>query len=218
MGNKVVAVDGPAGAGKSTICKIVAEKLNLEYIDTGAMYRALTFKILNEKININDLDKIIETLNNTKIDFINKKIYLDGKDVSEEIRTPIVNENVSPVAKIPEVREKLVNIQRNMGSSKDVIMDGRDIGSNVLKNANPKIFLTASVGERASRRFKEFQEKGIASSLEEVKRDIEKRDEIDSTREVSPLCQAEDAVLVDTTGKDINEVVNEIIALVEGSR
>ncbi|KMT21386.1 (d)CMP kinase [Clostridium cylindrosporum] len=215
MESIVVAVDGPAGAGKSTICKLVANKLNLEYIDTGAMYRALTLKVLNKNINVNSVEEIMNILGNTKIDLINRSVFLDGKDVSDEIRTPYVSENVSSIAKISEVRDVLVKMQRDMANEKNVIMDGRDIGSRVLKNATLKIFLTASVEERAERRYKEFKNKGILVSLEEVIRDIEERDRVDSTREVTPLKRAEDAVLVDTTGKSIDDVVEEIIALIK---
>lgn len=218
MEHTVIAVDGPAGAGKSTICKLVANELNLEYIDTGAMYRALTLKVLRENIDVNDEEKIVNILSSTTIDLINKKVYLDGEDVSEEIRTPYVSENVSSIAKISKVRDVLVSMQRGMAGKKDVIMDGRDIGVRVLKNAILKVFLTASVNERAERRHKEFEGKGIKSNLDDVIRDIEERDRIDSTREITPLRQAEDAVLVDTTGKSINEVVDEIITLIEGSR
>ncbi|MEG2337904.1 MAG: (d)CMP kinase [Clostridium sp.] len=217
MSQIVVAVDGPAGAGKSTICKMVAKKLNLEYIDTGAMYRALTLKVLNNNIKIDDIEKITNILGETKIDLINGRVYLDGVDVSEEIRTPYVSENVSSIAKISLVRDELVNMQRCMASEKSVIMDGRDIGIRVLKNASTKIYLTASVEERAERRYREFKEKGMDVSLIDVINDIKERDRVDMTREVTPLCQAEDAILVDTTSKSIDEVVSEMISLIEGS-
>ncbi|MEG2811812.1 MAG: (d)CMP kinase [Clostridium sp.] len=216
MSQIVVAVDGPAGAGKSTICKMVAKKLNLEYIDTGAMYRALTLKVLNNNIKIDDIEKITNILGETKIDLINGRVYLDGVDVSEEIRTPYVSENVSSIAKISLVRDELVNMQRCMASEKSVIMDGRDIGIRVLKNASIKIYLTASVEERAERRYREFKEKGMDVSLIDVINDIKERDRVDMTREVTPLCQAEDAILVDTTSKSIDEVVSEMISLIEG--
>lgn len=218
MKRMVIAVDGPAGAGKSTICKLIAKELNLEYIDTGAMYRALTLKVLNEKIDINNAEGVIDILGDTKIDLIDKNVYLDGKDVSEEIRTPYVSENVSEISKISEVRDVLVALQRSMANSKNVIMDGRDIGVRVLKDASLKIFLTASVEERAERRYKEFTNKGLDVKLEDVIKDIEERDRIDSTREVTPLRQSEDAVLVDTTGKTIEEVVKEIVSLTEGGK
>ncbi|MEF9951823.1 MAG: (d)CMP kinase [Clostridium sp.] len=212
----VVAVDGPAGAGKSTICKIVARKLNLEYIDTGAMYRALTLKVINNNISVNDIEKIMNILEETKIDLISGKVYLDNRDVSEDVRTPIVSENVASIAKIGSVRDKLVYMQQCMAGEKSVIMDGRDIGTRVLINASTKIYLTASVEERAERRYTEFIEKGLEVNLEDVINDIKERDRVDMTREVTPLCQAKDAILVDTTSKSINQVVDEIISLIEG--
>lgn len=214
----VVAVDGPAGSGKSTICKLVSKKLDLDYIDTGAMYRALTLKVMENNIDVSDTIKILEILRDTKIELSSGKVYLDNIDVSDKIRTPLVTDNVSKIAKIPEVRDILVSLQRNMANEKNVIMDGRDIGVRVLKNATLKVFLTASVLERAERRYKEFIDKGIECDLKDVIKDIEERDEIDSTREVTPLKKTDDAVLVDTTGKSIEEVVDEIITLIDGSR
>ena len=214
----VVAVDGPAGSGKSTICKLVSKKLDLDYIDTGAMYRALTLKVIENNIDVNDTIKILDILKDTKIELSREKVYLDNIDVSDKIRTPLVTDNVSKIAKIPEVRDVLVSLQRNMANEKNVIMDGRDIGVRVLKNATLKVFLTASVLERAERRYKEFLNKGIKCNLKDVIKDIEERDEIDSTREITPLKKTDDAVLVDTTGKSIEEVVDEIITLIDGSR
>ena len=214
----VVAVDGPAGSGKSTICKLISKKLDLDYIDTGAMYRALTLKVMENNIDVSDTIKILEILRDTKIELSSGKVYLDNIDVSDKIRTPLVTDNVSKIAKIPEVRDVLVSLQRNMANEKNVIMDGRDIGVRVLKNATLKVFLTASVLERAERRYKEFIDKGIECDLKDVIKDIEERDEIDSTREVTPLKKTDDAVLVDTTGKSIEEVVDEIITLIDGSR
>lgn len=215
MKNIVIAVDGPAGAGKSTISKIVAEKLKIEYIDTGAMYRAITLKIIRKGIILEDIDSIKRLLNETHIDFINGRIYLDEEDVSEDIRKIEVSSRVSDVAAMPAVREKLVELQRKMASFKSVIMDGRDIGTNVLKDANIKIFLTASVEERAKRRYKEMIEKGNNVTFEDICRDIENRDRIDSTRKVNPLKKADDAVEIDTTSKTIDTVVNEIISIVK---
>lgn len=214
MKNMVIAIDGPAGAGKSTISKILAQKLNIEYIDTGAMYRAVTLKIIRMGIDLQDDEAIKDMLKYTKIDFVKGRIYLDGEDVSEEIRTIKVSSKVSDVAAKPYVREKLVEIQRKMAMQKSVIMDGRDIGTNVLKDANVKIFLTASIEERAKRRYKEMIEKGINVTFEEICRDIENRDRIDSTRKTNPLRKAEDAVDIDTTSKTIDEVVEEIISIV----
>lgn len=210
-----IAVDGPAGAGKSTISKLVAQRLGIEYIDTGAMYRAITLKLLSNNVDFNDLNSVRKTVENTKVELVNGRVMLDGTDVSEEIRMPYVSSRVSEVAAMPVVRERLVYLQRLMAENTSVIMDGRDIGTNVLKNAQIKIFLTASVEERASRRYIEMQNKGIEITFEEICEDIRKRDTIDSTREVNPLRQADDAVLVDTTGKSIDEVVNEIISIIK---
>jgi CMP/dCMP kinase len=216
MDRLVLAVDGPAGAGKSTICRIVAKRLNIEYIDTGAMYRAVTLKILNENIKFHDGISIEKMLSNTEINLTEGKVYLDGRDVSEEIRMPYISGRVSEVAAMPIVRQKLVEMQRKMASTKSVVMDGRDIGTNVLKNeSNLKIYLTASVEERGKRRYKELFEKGHEVTLDGICRDIEERDRYDMNREVNPLCKAGDAVLVDTSGKTIDEVVEEIIKLVQ---
>ncbi|MCX7885355.1 MAG: (d)CMP kinase [Caloramator sp.] len=215
MKNIVIAVDGPAGAGKSTISKIVAERLKIEYIDTGAMYRAITLKLIRKGICLEDIDAIKKILNETNIDFVNGKIYLDKEDVSEDIRKIEVSSKVSDVAAIPYVREKLVELQRRMASFKSVIMDGRDIGTNVLKDANIKIFLTATVEERAKRRYKEMIEKGNDVTFEDICKDIENRDRIDSTRKVNPLRKADDALEIDTTSKTIDDVVSEIISIVK---
>lgn len=210
-----IAVDGPAGAGKSTISKLVAQKLGIEYIDTGAMYRAITLKLINNNVNFGDFDNVKKIVENTKVELVNGRVLLDGDDVSEEIRMPYVSTRVSEVAAMPIVRERLVYLQRLMAENTSVIMDGRDIGTNVLKNAEIKIFLTASVEERANRRYIEMQNKGVDITFEEICEDIRKRDTIDSTREVNPLRQAEDAILVDTTGKSIEEVVDEIISIIK---
>lgn len=214
MKNLIIAIDGPAGAGKSTISKIIADKLNIEYIDTGAMYRAVTLKIIREGISLQDDDAIECMLKETNIDFIKGRIYLDGEDVSKDIRTIEVSSKVSDVAAKSYVRQRLVEIQKNMAEKKSVIMDGRDIGTNVLKDANYKIFLTASVEERAKRRYKEMIEKGSCVTFEDVCKDIENRDRIDSTRKVNPLRKADDAIEIDTTSKSINEVVDEILSIV----
>lgn len=214
MDRIVIAVDGPAGAGKSTISKLLAKKLNIEYIDTGAMYRAVTLKMLKNNIPV-ESNVVKNMLINTDIKFINGRLFLDGIDVTEEIRKPEVTLNVSEVSAMRVVREKLVEMQRDMAGEKSVIMDGRDIGTNVLKDANVKVFLTASVEERASRRKKELFEKGIDISFEDMCSDIKRRDNYDSTREINPLCKADDAVLVDTTSKGISEVVEEILGIVK---
>lgn len=212
MNNLVIAVDGPAGAGKSTIAKIVAEKLNINYIDTGAMYRAITYKCLENKIDINNEEEVKKVAKNTDIDFKDNNIYLDGKIINEEIRTMEVSNNVSNVAKIKEVRYLMVDVQREIGKRNSVILDGRDIGSYVFPNAHYKFFLIATPHERGSRRHKELIEKGYEVTLDEIINDIIKRDEIDSNREFAPLVKATDAIEIDTTGKSISEVVELVVS------
>ncbi|WP_353097123.1 (d)CMP kinase [Tissierella praeacuta] len=215
--NITIAIDGPAGAGKSTIAKKIAEALSIEYVDTGAMYRALTLKVLRLGINPLSTNNVIDTLNSTSIDFKNNHIYLDGIQVDKEIRDNVINKNVSFIAQIKEVREGMVKIQQELAKTKSIIMDGRDIGTVVLPNADFKFFLTASVEERAIRRYKELLEKEEREiSYEQVKLDIENRDRIDSTRENSPLVESEDAYKLDTTNKTIEESVEEVISIVKG--
>ena len=209
----IIAIDGPAGSGKSTIAKLIAEDLGLVYLDTGAMYRLVTLKALNDGI-LGDLDKIIKMLDNLNIDIKENGFYLDDIDVSEEIRKPVVSENVSDIAVIREVREKMVDLQRKFSESKNVILDGRDIGTVVFPNADVKIFLVADAKERSNRRYKELVAKGENVRIEEIYENILKRDEIDSTRKESPLKKADDAVEVDTTSKNIEEVKNEILNII----
>ena len=206
----IIAIDGPAGSGKSTIAKLVAKDMGLVYLDTGAMYRLVTLKALNEGI-LGDFEKIKKMLNNLNIDIKENGFYLDNVDVSDEIRKPIVSENVSDIAAIREVREKMVDLQRKFSESKNVILDGRDIGTVVFPSADVKIFLVADAKERANRRYKELVKKGENVKIEEIYENILKRDEIDSTRKESPLKKAEDAIEVDTTSKNIEEVKNEIL-------
>lgn len=214
--NITIAIDGPAGAGKSTIAKKIAERLSFEYIDTGSMYRALTLKVLKLKLNPESEKDVIDIMKDTDIDFKNNHIYLDGENVDKEIRENIINKNVSYIAKIKEIRESMVIIQRQLALTKSVIMDGRDIGTVVLPNADYKFFITASVDERSKRRYKELLEKGeMEISFEQIKNEIITRDKIDSTRKNSPLIQSEDAYLLDTTNKTIDESVNEIISIVK---
>lgn len=204
----IIAVDGPAGAGKSTVAKIVAKKLNINYLDTGAMYRAVTYKCLVNNIDINDEVSVINIAKNSIIDFKDNNIYLDGKILADEIRTMEVSNNVSNVAKIKEVRYLMVDIQREIGKRSSVILDGRDIGSYVFPNADYKFYLVATPEERGLRRYKELTEKGYDVNLDEIIKDIIKRDEIDSNREFAPLVKADDAIEIDTTGKSIDEVVD----------
>ena len=211
-----IAIDGPASSGKSTIAKEVSKILRIEYIDTGAMYRALTWKTLEHNINSNDKEKIIELLRNTSIDFKEASIYLDGKIINDEIRLNYVSKNVSYIAIIPEVREALVELQKKMSKSKSIVMDGRDIGTVVLTDAEYKFFLTATIEERAIRRYKEL-EKTVDNkvTLQEIQEDIRKRDEIDTNRETAPLRQAKDAILIDTTEKSIEEVIDIIVSSIK---
>ena len=214
----IIAIDGPAGSGKSTIAKLIAKDIGLVYLDTGAMYRLVTLKALNEGIlgngKLSDLGKIKKLLDNLNIDIKENGFYLDDVDVSEEIRKPIISENVSDIAAIREVREKMVDLQRKFSKSKNVILDGRDIGTVVFPNADLKIFLVADAKEGAKRRYRELVEKGENVEIEEIYDNILKRDKIDSTRKESPLKKAKDAVEVDTTFKSIKEVKNEILKMI----
>ena len=214
---KIIAVDGPAGAGKSTVSKIVAARLGYTYIDTGAMYRAVALKC-NEELGIRNEELteqlLVEITRDIEIKLDSAgKIFLDGRDVTKEIRTPEVSRSASDVAKFGVVREKLTQLQRAMATHGSVIMDGRDIGTQVLPNADLKIFLTASVEERARRRFEELKEKNFAADFEQIKKEISLRDKQDSEREIAPLAQAEDAVLLDSTRLTIEQVVEEILRL-----
>lgn len=211
----IIAVDGPAGAGKSTISKLIAKKLNINYIDTGAMYRAVTYKCLSEGVDVKNEAAVIEVAKRTDIDFRDNNVYLDSKVVNEEIRTREVSANVSDVAKIKEVRYLMVDVQREIGTRNDVILDGRDIGSYVFPNADYKFFLVATPEERGRRRYKELCEKGFEGTLEEIIKDIEKRDEIDSNREFAPLKKADDAIEIDTTGLGIDEVVETVVSKIK---
>lgn len=214
----VIAIDGPAGAGKSTTAKEIAMRLGYRYIDTGAMYRAVTLLALESAIPM-DADEELTTLaEEAEINFAPLRpekniVYLNGRDVSEEIRTIAVNDNVSLVAKVPGVREALVEKQRWMANDGGVIMDGRDIGTVVLPDADLKIFLTASLETRAQRRLDEMQGKGEAAEFSQVKDNLNTRDLIDSHREVAPLKKADDAIEIDTTGLGVEAVVNKIIQL-----
>lgn len=209
-----IAIDGPSGAGKSTIAKAVAKALNIDYIDTGAMYRAVGYKMDKRGIPFEECEALDAMLESTDIDFVGGDVILDGEVVNALIRTPEVSMLASQCSQLAPVRTKLVEIQRGMGQRKSVIMDGRDIGTNVLKDAEYKIFLTASAEERANRRFKELQEKGEKQTYEEVLEDIKQRDHNDMTRELNPLRKADDAIEVDTTGMGIDEVVAAVLDIV----
>lgn len=212
-----IAIDGPAGAGKSTIAKKVAKELAIEYIDTGAMYRALTLKVLELGLDPNKESDVIKIIKDTSIDFQNNHIYLDGVNVDKQIRENRINNNVSSIAKIKEVRDRMVGIQQKLARAKSVVMDGRDISTIVLPDSEFKFFITASVDERSNRRYKELLEKGDKDiTFEQIKREIEYRDMLDSTREIAPLKQSVDAYKLDTTNKSIDDSVSKIISIVKG--
>ena len=208
-----IAIDGPGGAGKSTIAKLVGDKLGLEYIDTGAMYRAVGLKLNRKGIKPDDLISISNVLEETTIDFVNGKIILDGDDVSDIIRTQEISKFASIYSQIPEVRSKLVDIQRRIAAGKSVIMDGRDIGTNVLTDAELKVFLTADSMVRARRRYEELRSKGVKANLDDIHEEIKDRDYQDMNRKLNPLVQAEDAIRLDTSDMTIDEVVNTIVAM-----
>ena len=215
---RVIAIDGPAGAGKSTVAKIVAEKLGYIYIDTGAMYRGVAWKTLKQSQEATDED-ILRAVHDIDVHLActesGTRVTVDGTDVTKEIRTPEVTHIVSRVAALGPVREKMVELQRAMAADGAVVMDGRDIGTNVLPNADVKVFLTASVEERARRRYNEMKEKGYGVNFDELKQEIAARDKQDSERTISPLRQADDAILLDSTRLSINEVAARIMELSE---
>jgi cytidylate kinase len=212
-----IAIDGPAAAGKSTVAKLVAENLSYIYIDTGAMYRALTLKALTKDVNLENAMELYTLLTQTQIQLVPEKggqfVYLDGNDVTDKIRSQEVTNSVSIVSKHQSVREEMVSRQQRLAAGGGVVMDGRDIGTHVLPQAEVKVFLVASVEERAVRRHTENLEKGYPSDLQQLKEEIEKRDKLDSEREVAPLKKASDAKLIDTTALSIEQVVNRIVAL-----
>jgi cytidylate kinase len=217
----IIAIDGPAGSGKSSTAKLVGSKMNFLYIDTGAMYRAMALKAFLSEIAYDDRDNIVQILPDTQIvqdidnDTGETRTFLDGKDVSFNIRTPEISKGVTSVCEIDEVRTKLVELQREMGRKGNVILDGRDIGTVVFPDADLKFFMVADVDIRAERRLKELKEKGIGSTFEEVKQDIERRDLRDSSRSNSPLKPAEDSILIDTTKMTKEEQAEFIIGMIK---
>lgn len=212
-----IAIDGPASAGKSTVAKIVANKLSFVYIDTGAMYRACTVIARNHDLDYGDQEGILKAIDSDGIELKSEngeqKVYSAGQDISLEIRTPEISANVSQVSALPKIREKMVSLQRQMAGKTNVIMDGRDIGTTVLPNAELKIFLVASARSRAERRMLDLKQRGIDSkqTVEEIEHDIEQRDYKDSHRKVSPLKKAVDAIEIDTTELSIDQVVERIL-------
>ena len=215
----IVAIDGPAGAGKGTITKLVGEKKNLIYIDTGALYRCVTLYMIRNKISLDDTDKIKEFLNKINIELKKENnedlVFLNGEDVTKLIREKEVNELVSQVSHIIEVRENITNLSRKIAEGKNVIMEGRDIGTNVFPNADVKIYLDATPEERARRRMKQNQEKGIDIPYDEILKNIIYRDNNDKTSNVAPLKQAEDAFYIDSSDMPIEKVVDKVIEIIE---
>ncbi|WP_128894460.1 (d)CMP kinase [Longirhabdus pacifica] len=208
-----VAIDGPAGAGKSTVAKLVADELKLTYIDTGAMYRAITWKVMDAGISVDQIDEVVTLMRNTELSFESggEVIFADGINITNEIRDPNVGQLVSHIAKIREVREILVAKQKQLADAKGVVMDGRDIGTEVIPDAEVKIYLTASVEARATRRYEQLKANHVSITFEQLKQEIMDRDHIDQNREVSPLQVAKDAVVIDATELSIEEVVQQII-------
>jgi cytidylate kinase len=212
---KKIALDGPAGSGKSTVAKRIANKLCIEYLDTGAMYRAVTLYFMRHQISFENQQAVEDALNNIQIDFNEGQLYLNQENVTEEIREPQVASQVSKVAAIKAVRTAMVKQQQAMATRKDIIMDGRDIGTVVLPDTPYKFFLTASIDARAIRRYEEMLSKGFTVSLDQIKADISKRDSLDMSRTESPLIQAEDAILVDTTNLNIEDVVELLLVHID---
>ncbi|MBK7104185.1 MAG: (d)CMP kinase [Ignavibacteriae bacterium] len=216
----IIAIDGPAASGKSTVAKKLADKLGFLYVDTGAMYRAITFYAQDNNIEENE-NAIIDAAK--KIDLVLKysngltSVFIDGTDVTEKIRTPKVNSKVSDISKIKEVRTELVKLQRKFGENNNLVVEGRDTTTVVFPNADVKIYLTAESKERAKRRFIEFKEKGIEISQDEVEKSLTNRDSIDSTREVSPLTKAQDAVEIDTTNLTIDQEIEKIVEKIKNN-
>jgi len=216
----IIAIDGPAGAGKSTVARIIAQKLGFLYIDTGAMYRALTLKALERKIDVNDIAALIEMARSTNIDLINNpdsslKILLDARDVTGSIRQPSITRLVSDIAKIKGIREVMLGLQRRLGRLRDSVLDGRDIGTVVFPDADKKFYIDAEFEERVKRRYKELKELGQNITPEDIENDLKNRDNIDSTREFAPLKRAEDAIYIDTTNLTIEEMVNKVLSYIQ---
>ncbi|EGQ4094132.1 (d)CMP kinase [Staphylococcus pseudintermedius] len=211
-----IALDGPAAAGKSTIAKRVAAQLGMIYVDTGAMYRAITYYYLNNKERFTDFTSLISEID-LRLGYDAEKgqrVFLNDNDVTDFLRENDVTQNVSYVSSIKEVRQFLVQVQQKLAADKGIVMDGRDIGTTVLPDVEVKVYMIASVEERAERRYKDNQERGIESSIEQLKKDIAERDAYDMNREISPLKKAEDAIEIDTTGLSIEQVTDKILSLV----
>jgi len=212
----IIAIDGPSGVGKSTMARMLAQKIGFIYIDTGAIYRAITWKALEKHINVKDSDSILKMIRSTKIEYKQTtdwkkeeyRLYIDHEDISQKIRGPRIDLNVSDIAKLPEVRLELIELQRSLAAKGSIVMEGRDIGSKILANADLKFYFIASEEERIRRRYVELKRKGFKVGYEEVKTQLINRDRIDSRRKVSPLKKAEDAIIIDSTHKNIKEVLS----------
>ena len=212
-----VAIDGPAGAGKSTIAKIIGEKFNLMYINTGAMYRAVTLKAMDENISEKNVDNLVKLVESLEMHFVEDRLFVNNEDLTDMINMPIISNNVSKYSAVPEIREILVRLQRNIAKKFNVIMDGRDIGTVVLTDANFKFYLTASSEQRAKRRYEELMAKGIDVDYNTILYDINKRDYIDTHREFNPLTKAIDAIEIDSSTLNINGVVEVIVAYINSN-
>lgn len=210
----VIAIDGPAGSGKSTIAKLLAQRLNIFYLDTGATYRALTLKVLEDGLDLNESERIVALAKNLDISFSEGKVYLNDRDVSEDIRKPLIDKNISAIAGNSLVRQELVNLQRRIAQNKDCVVEGRDITTVVFPNAEYKFYLDADLKERVKRRYEQMKDKIPDLSYEEVKKDLQKRDEADFNRECGPLRKADDAIYIDTTNMNIEEVIEKIVSYV----
>jgi len=211
----VVAIDGPAGSGKTTVAKLLAKKLNFFYLDTGATYRTLTLKVLREGVNLEDKERIEKLAQGLKMKIEEEKVYLDGEDVSHQIRTPLINKTISLIACLPRVRKVMVDTQRRIVGDKDAVVEGRDITTVVFPFAEVKFYLTADFEERVKRRYRELKDKGINLDLEEVKEEMRNRDEADLKREIGGLKIAEDAIYIDTTNLTIEEVRDKLFLIVQ---
>ena len=219
----IIAIDGPAGAGKSTVACLLAKRLGFVYLDTGAMYRAVTLKILNNNIAIGDISKIVKICKQTRLEINSSKdgsisIFLDGNDVSEKIRSPKITQHVSDIAKIKGVRQQMLKLQRHIGRNNNSVVEGRDIGTVVFPDAEKKFYIDAQFSERVNRRHKELKQAGKKISQDEVDNDLRYRDHIDTTRSLAPLKKADDAIYVDTTDLTIEQVVNRLLSEVKVSQ